>query len=97
MNGELREAVEAYEERKQAVECPNGAAVEEDVGRLLISGLDLDYDEIFELKKMALVPALDAMLVGVNPLEVVFGMWVDGIVTGLILAERRARAEATDG
>lgn len=98
MNGEIREAFDIFNERKAPLIEGQSAMVGDDVARLMLSGLDLDLEEIQGLKRQiasSFVMAVEEG--GCHPLESAFGLWVDGLATGLILAERRARAEATDG
>jgi hypothetical protein len=95
VNGEIREAANVLEERKDAIVPGQSEMVGDDEARLMVSGLDLDLDELCGFKREVGFAFIAAVRGGINPVEAAFGLWVDGLVTGLILAERRARAGAS--
>lgn len=92
----LTDAVEALNKRKLAA---NESAMERLVDlkdmRLIFAGTDLDYDETNDL---AMVFAHNAVVATMSEdsylLSTVAGMWIDGILTGLMIAELRAKRDA---
>lgn len=94
MSGEIAAAIKRYTERKEATPLRNDRIAAEDVYRLVLSGLDLDFQELMELKLPVVKPAVEAVHAGVPRGEVFYGMWVDGLVTGLMIAEARASEAA---
>lgn len=98
--GELREAAAAILERKKAAGAPAAVlegstkALEEAMRRTLV-GLDLDLDEARDQGLEYGPMYMAAQMFGVPPASIVAGAWVDGVMVGLLLAERRQREEAS--
>jgi hypothetical protein len=92
----LVDAVEALNARKtteyggdETVTLPEQRA------RRVMVGLDLDYDELVEVLDIATCTLLSENVVGhADAYMTVSGAWLDGLLTGLLLAEGRARVEA---
>lgn len=95
------EAIEVMNARKKAAIEAGGAIQSElsteEVARLVVClGTDLDYDELLGLKEMLWVGPTAALQSGVDGKSVLHGHWVDGLVTGLVLADLRRREESRD-
>lgn len=99
----LAAAVAALTERKRAMGLADGGGTirldEEDDGvldgRQLLVGLDLDLEELERVVLIITATTLHgAMEQGQGPLKTVAGAWLDGLLTGLILAELRANRGA---
>jgi len=89
--GEIERAIERYNDRKDAGGIGEGKRVQrEDVSRRMLSGLDLDYDEIQRLKVPLATAPMEAIKAGLPVVEVMSGQWFDGLITGLLLAESRS-------
>lgn len=97
MSGEIEAAVDRLKERKAAASIDVsgfGEAVDVEVFRRIWSGLDLDMDEVLERAQSVRYSAFGSLSSGMNAVDVVAGYWFDGIATGLLIAEARAREEA---
>ncbi len=88
----ILDAIRAYDERKDAAAIPEHGEHSEDVIRLVMSDLDLDFDELLSLQRVLLPAPVKALMAGEDPRSIVFGMWVDGLATGLFLAKMREEA-----
>lgn len=98
MAGEISEAIDRLEARKDAGGLnmqQAGQIVGEDVTRRVWSGLDINLDEVDEIKREIAVSILGGILEGNHPVTVGTGMWFDGLATGLLIAEARDREKAT--
>jgi hypothetical protein len=92
----LVEAIEALNRRKLSVDERSGETLT-DMGRMLpvFVGTDVDPHEVSDLamqfayKVMAATVEQDVDAVGT-----IAGLWIDGILVGQIMAEKRARREA---
>lgn len=97
MSGEIAAAIKRLEERKLATGIDGdkaGQFQDEDGTRRAFSGLDLDIDEVFAFNVVMVRTTLSGIAEG-NPAGLVgAGMWFDGLATGLMIAEARAREEA---
>ena len=99
----VREARQACEARKKAVYAGTLEAVtdgdditETDVVRRLMSGFDIEPDELVK----AIVPlqksSIRALIAGVGDYSsLISGAFMDGLLVGLFLAQARARETAT--
>jgi hypothetical protein len=98
--GEITDAVDKHEERKSAAlgkrfdDAPIGVDADgEGVIKLLLSGLELDLDELMEQSGQVSHVAATAVLAGAShPMPVLKGVWVDGLVTGMLIVEARQKA-----
>jgi hypothetical protein len=85
------------EDRKQAVH-DNGLleakAVPLEQMLAAWSGLDLDPNEIRELAPVIAFTVVQALAAGMPVIGVAASMWWEGLATGLLLAEVRAKAAA---
>lgn len=97
MKVKIRDAVVAVDARKRAAGLGSAAAGETaplaDVDLILV-GLDLDNDELRDMATLCADQALEHIIAGRPPAAIAGGLWADGLMTGLMLAEMRARAEA---
>lgn len=101
---EIADAMDAMNERKRAVTgdasaTPAGKIVEVDGIRLLVVGLGLDAEDLLEQATAVAAQSIESVgLQGPASVPHVFaGTWVDGLLTGLTLAERREKPPAPDG
>lgn len=94
----LAQAVEAMLERKEAAQGGvrrNGEDATLEVWSLIVSGLDLNVEEAAEVGYQFASSLLKIMMeTGVLEAQNVASLWVDGLATGLLLADLRQRAEA---
>jgi hypothetical protein len=88
--GPLEKAMRAMEERKDAAGAFEDAPSPESVTRAAFSGLDIDFDEAISLKPLVGAAMAPPLLAGVNPMEIVFGFWLDGFATGILLEKQRS-------
>ena len=100
MAGEILTALSRLEDRKDAVlgesETTRGAThVGTDGYRLQLAGSGLDFTEILEARELIAQTFVAAVSQGVNPLEVGAEIFVDGLLTGILIAEERQKAEAS--
>lgn len=99
MAGEIVAAAERMEARKAAalVDDDNriGEMVGEDTARMIFSGVGLNFDEILDLTPGIKMVILKGLLQGLSPESMGAGLYFDGIVTGLLIAEARERDGAT--
>lgn len=88
----LMDAALIWAQRKVNAGIESTEAREEDDSRLLVSGFDIDYEELLSFKKKIAAGSFEAAID--NPLPEVFsGMWVDGLITGIIYQELREKAK----
>lgn len=97
--GEIKDAVERYADRKRAAlgHGDSGEVRGSETMKLTIVGLDIDLDELHDYRIMAAAAAVQGIksgeLSGMDPLQsmahALAGMWVDGLVTGIIMQEAR--------
>lgn len=95
--GEISNAIERNEDRKSAAlgrqfdEAPIGLDSEgEEQLRLILNGLDLDPDELMQESGTAAQVGAAAMLTSSShPALVLKGLWVDGLITGMLLMKAR--------
>lgn len=84
--------MDRYEDRKEAMSLHGNAnEVETDQIRVLLSGLDLDVEELANLSLYVAHAALTGLRHGVPLPGVMKGAWVDGLVTGILLQEARGK------
>lgn len=89
MNGEIDAAMNRHHNRKVAAGNDPKTVSAEDVVRLSLLGTDLDFDELMFHKKEMIEVAERGFHDGVPIGEIVFGMWVDGIVVGVEVEKAR--------
>lgn len=104
---EIADAIRKYEARKDVVygdrerSKNSGKAIKTDVMRTLLVGLDLDIEELNEFRMLAAQAAIQVFK-GANEqtgdgqsalVHTLAGTWVDGVVTGLLIAEGRGTHE----
>jgi hypothetical protein len=95
VSGEIRIAAQRMEDRKEAAQIPGmGGMVAEDTARMIFSGVGLDFDEIMELTPRVKATILAGLVRGLAPTAMGAGLYFDGIVTGLLIAEARDREAA---
>lgn len=100
--GEIQTAVERYKERKLAAigggdTIDNGRVEGKDAMRRALAGLDIDLEELHEFRVAAAQAAITGMERtmedGLDSMEALAhamaGMWVDGLVTGMLLEDGR--------
>jgi hypothetical protein len=97
MAGEISTAIKRLDDRKRAaVEgfgYGNNDVTEEQV-RLVASGFDLDNEEMDEIRERCIAAFQVALLQGGRPLTLVGAIFLDGLMTGLLIAEAREREAA---
>lgn len=95
MSGEIRAAAQRMEARKDAAQIAGiGQMVDEDTARMIFSGVGLDFDEVMEMTPRVQSAIFIGLLQGLAPTAIGAGLYFDGIVTGLLIAEAREREEA---
>lgn len=92
--GEIVDAMEKFDQRKDALRCePDGSiSADTDTARLMLSGLDIDIDELHagriaaaEAARLAVNEKIEAGEDATATIASEFaGLWVDGFVTGLL-------------
>lgn len=91
----LTDAIKALDQRKTAAYGPNDAMVGEDVLRRILVGLDVDVDDLVMAMTLTTRTFLTAVVCREIPLDMALSSsWGDGFLTGLLLAELRAREGA---
>lgn len=91
----IRDAVAALDARKTALYGGASPKVEVDGLRGLMVGLDLSVDELGEMSDLVLSASLRGVLAGrTDVCAALRGTWVDGLLTGMLLCELRAREKA---
>lgn len=91
--GTLAEAIEAAEQRKEAVlgeeavGLPGIAFTNESETRALLSGWDIDFEEFVEISQRAGMFFAKCALVASTP-ETCRAAWTDGFLIGLLLASK---------
>lgn len=96
--GDIQRAVEALEERKKALGIGDGSGggdlIEgEERVRLLLSGMDIDIEELTEALSMVARAERVARQAGIPAEFISPGFFMDGLATGLVMAEQRRRRE----
>ena len=100
MTREIEDAVRRYEDRKDAAygDDRSDPGLNQDGMRSLLIGLDLDIEELHEYRILAVQAALRmySLVLAQATFDrdkalahTLAGTWVDGIVTGLLIAEAR--------
>jgi hypothetical protein len=89
VEGEINDAMDRYNKRKIAAGNDPTKVSEQDMFRLSLSGTDIDTDELMSHKKEMISVAENAYKSGIPIGEIVFGMWVDGIVVGVEIEKAR--------
>lgn len=103
--GEILDTIRKFEARKDAAvgeERSGHATTEDDGARLVLSGLDLDLEELHEARHMSAAAAIEhinaATAEGMDLNEavsgVLAGLWVDGLATGMHLQQDREKDDA---
>lgn len=96
MSARLQDAVSTLNRRKASVnaECARrGVSLTMSEARGLAVGLDVDLDEAHTFAIGAAETALEALHHGRAAIDsALTGTWVDGLLTGLLLAEQRKAA-----
>ena len=92
MAGELMTAVNRLEGRKQAAGVSDQQRAPEDAVRFVLAEFDLDLDELKEIRMAVAGSGIRAAASGFSLVEIVDATWVDGLITGLMLAEERQKA-----
>lgn len=91
----IKDAIRLYEERKRASGVsgndPNPQG--EDIVRRVLSGLDLDFEELLDLRSSLAGAPMNTIAMGGGLPHVLVGQWVDGLATGLLLARLREEAD----
>jgi hypothetical protein len=91
MRGEIQTAMAVLDERKTAVfDDPIGTEVGEHQQRLMTLGFDLDVVELAEMSGLVSQAMLVSLGLGkCTPPTAFQGAWVDGLLTGLLIAKAR--------
>lgn len=96
MKGEVHSAIEKHEERKNAVlgkefeDNPVGVETDKkDPLKMMLSGMDLDDREVLEESIRAAEAAVLALAGGMNPMYVLKGLWIDGLITAMWIGHNR--------
>jgi hypothetical protein len=89
MGVKIWEAIAKFDQRKDAADIKEagGSIPDEARARALVSGFDLDFEEVLALREPVSVPCVGAIAEGIDPIHVISGCWIDGLMTGLLLAE----------
>lgn len=87
--GEINDAMNRYQARKQAAGNTGTETAKEDMARLVLSGTDLDLEELLSHKREMIATAEKGYKSGIPIGEIVFGMWVDGMVVGIEIEKAR--------
>jgi hypothetical protein len=99
--GEIAEAARILQERKMTAGAMEAAAqgtvaAAERVIRLAAVGLDLDLEEVREqARKLVPLWTLLHVTASIPAGDIAAGSWSDGLMTGLLVAERRTRGEGS--
>lgn len=97
---EVREAVERFENRKNAAGAfENDKTTDDDGARMILSGLDLDLEELRIFKEASAragIAHMNAMLESGTDInaaisQVIGSIWVDGVATGMMIQEGREK------
>ncbi len=100
MSGEIQAAQQRLRERVDAADAVDkviGGITESEAEatlRRMLSGLDLDFNELQEVVHLRQQQATLAMLLSGRPGMIAATFFSEGIAVGLLMAEARARAEA---
>jgi hypothetical protein len=94
----LLEAAVAFNERKRVLFGDTlGGQADEDAVRRLSVGFDLDFTELWAMARRHAFVGLSGVGLGIgDPVQACTGLWMDGLLTGMMLAELRARATAEE-
>lgn len=92
----LVDAVAALNARKTSVYGGDETVVlPAEQARRMFVGFDLEYDEVWDVVGLAADTMLGDLLDGLASVEMMSrALWLDGLLTGLMLAEGRASEEA---
>ena len=82
--GELRQAVERLQCRKEAAGVTDQQRAPEEAVRAVIAEFDLDLEEMLEVRRRVAESGLRASQAGFSPIEIIDATWVDGLVTGYV-------------
>lgn len=91
----LLDAALIWAERKKAMGVEDTEQRGEADSRWLVSGYDIDYEELLGFKNKIAAGAFEASITQPLP-EVYSGMWVDGLITGIIFQELREKFAAAE-
>ncbi len=94
MAGEIKEAILRANERKRAIIGGDRGGVNIDSFVTLLSGFDLDPSEIQEMVEAAAENGVRQMIETRVANVVLAALFVDGLATGLLIAEARDREKA---
>jgi hypothetical protein len=98
MAAEIQDTMLRFQDRKLAAlgERREGAHVADGgTYRRAYSGLDLDFDELREVKLTVASSFVASLSQGCHPAVAAAELFADGLATGLLLAEERQKAEAS--
>lgn len=95
MSGEIQQALIRLNERKIAMGASGEVKQYRDREHLaLVSGLDLDPEELIRAERLAAGHGLSLALEGAPSNAILAEAFRDGLVAGMLIAEARAKAEA---
>lgn len=89
--GEIEDAMNRYQARKEAAGNDDTTTAGEDLARKALSGTDLDLEEILSHKHEMVTVAERGYRNGIPIGEIVFGMWIDGMVVGVEIEKAREK------
>ena len=93
---DVSDAARALDARKDALLAGDAPGVlEPDEFRLMWAGLEIDYDDAQKVaERAAEVAAANMHGRRAHPMQILAGLWADGLATGVLLADMRAREES---
>jgi hypothetical protein len=92
--GEIADAAHRLDERKAAAMGPlgEGLLTDEEGGALyMLSGLDLDLEEVRDFSAKARQITFACAMNGATITDIAAALWVEGVAMGLLIAEDRDR------
>lgn len=90
--GEVMAAMKRMEARKESIDLGAvGESLGEDRARAVLSGLDLEMEEVFAAQMSVGKAFVHGAVSGLDPIHMAAGLWVDGLAAGLLIAEARQR------
>jgi hypothetical protein len=95
---EIQDAMRRVEDRKRAALegfGVGGNEATEEQGRLVVSGSDLDFDEIREVQRIVAETFVIGAVQGYNAAALAGAVFTDGVLVGLAIAEARTKAEVS--